>query len=187
MNPWESKHSPWKTQASFYSWLRGGLRLLWKRYPIKNGFKQERLVAVTKSQIIQYGLSQRTKKIGQCEMCSALFPASRLEVDHIIPAGTLKSMDDLQNFATHLLCDETNMRLVCKECHANITLAEKVGCSPSDAWKHKAVIEFKKLKSKKQIEEAQKLFGTPGKNAAERVAIYQQYIFTQCKTKPIEK
>lgn len=187
MKPWESPYSPWKSQSAFYTWIRGGLRLLWKRYPIKNRFKQSHLVSLTKSQIIQHGFHRSTKKAGKCSMCEKLFPASRLEVDHIIPAGTLKSMDDFQEFVTKLLCDETNMRLVCKNCHGNITLAEKVRCPISEVWKHKSFIEFKKNKAAEKALICKRLFGVPGHNNFEREKLYHQYIFKQCKTKPKEK
>ena len=113
-------------------------------------------------------------------MCGALFPASKLEVDHIIPAGSLTSYEDIASFTERLLCDESNMRLVCKACHADITLAEKVGCAPSDAWKYKEIIEFKKLKAEAQKARFRaQVKSQPPEKKADREEAYKNFKLNQ--------
>lgn len=143
--PWEES-DVWKTEASFWSWLRGGLRKnLWTRYPPKNEFKQSRLRPVTQEDFDD-GISQRAKKVGDCDCCDGVFPASKLEVDHIEEAGSLGCEDDIAPFIKGLACKKSNMRLVCKPCHEIITLSSRMGVSFDEARIEKEINKVKNLK-----------------------------------------
>jgi 5-methylcytosine-specific restriction endonuclease McrA len=59
----------------------------------------------------------KTLKKYKCAHCNGMFRATEVQVDHIIPAGSLQSFDDLQGFAERLFCGPENLQLVCKPCH----------------------------------------------------------------------
>jgi hypothetical protein len=98
------------TEASFWSFLRSGLRRLSMRWPP-----------------IQYVLlSARRKYIGKnknqkweykCFTCKGWFPRKQVQVDHINDCGTLKTYEDLIEFVSTLFCEEDELIILCKECH----------------------------------------------------------------------
>lgn len=55
----------------------------------------------------------------QCSKCLKLFPQTAIDVDHIIPISRVNEyeLEDLNEFAKRLYCDETNLTALCKLCH----------------------------------------------------------------------
>jgi len=103
------------TKARYFSFIRGGLRVLFSRYPVKHQVKKA---------------ASRTKKgmkrfEYQCAQCTKWYPNSETEVDHIVPAGSLKEYSDLPGFVSRLLCEADNLQVLCKECHAKKTNADR--------------------------------------------------------------
>lgn len=88
----------------------------------------------------------------KCEICGKLFPMGALEVDHIIPAGRLSCIEDVQGFVERLLFVTTkDLRILCKKtCHAAVTLAEKNGISFQDALVEKMAIAIMNEKKDKE-------------------------------------
>lgn len=149
--PWEES-SAWKSKAAFFTWLRGQIRKsIWQNYPPRNEMKQERLRPVTEEDFAK-GISRRCKKVGDCEFCDEIFPASKLQIDHKIPAGKLSSEEDLTGFIKRIACMKVDMRLCCEPCHKIHTYAEKMGISFEEARIEKDVIAFSKIKTIKQLE-----------------------------------
>lgn len=102
------------TESAFWSWIRSALRQKsrwWK--PIQNTKKAARRP--------YKGANKRQKFEYQCEMCEDWFPDKNVEVDHIVPAGSLKSSDDLKGFVERLFCEAEGLRVLCKDCHYQIT------------------------------------------------------------------
>jgi DNA-directed RNA polymerase subunit RPC12/RpoP len=60
-----------------------------------------------------------------CASCGGYFLQREVEVDHLIPCGTLRSYEDLPQFVERLFCGEEHLRVVCKTCHKAITKEEK--------------------------------------------------------------
>jgi hypothetical protein len=89
--------------------------------------------------------NHRAKRVGDCSQCGKMFGISKLDVDHIIPAGSIKSWADYSGFIQRLLCGESNMRLVCKPCHLIISAAERFQLSPLAASTHLKAVKFSKL------------------------------------------
>lgn len=56
-----------------------------------------------------------------CTICKEWFPDKEIEVDHIIPCGTLTKIEDIPEFSRKLFCLEDNLRILCKECHRDVT------------------------------------------------------------------
>lgn len=102
------------TESAFWSWIRSALRQKsrwWK--PISD---------VRKSARRPYnGTNKRQKYEYECTYCGGWFPDKHVEVDHIIPAGSLKSSDDLKGFVERLFCEADGLRVLCKDCHYKIT------------------------------------------------------------------
>jgi hypothetical protein len=46
-------------------------------------------------------------------------------VDHIVPAGQLRSFDDLPKFVEILFCEADNLQVLCHACHGRKTLNER--------------------------------------------------------------
>lgn len=102
------------TESAFWSWIRSALRQKsrwWK--PISDVKKAARKA--------YEGKNKRQKYEYQCAKCKEWFPDKQVEVDHIVPAGSLKSSDDLKGFVERLFCEAEGLQVLCKDCHYQIT------------------------------------------------------------------
>lgn len=100
------------TEAMFFQSLRSALRRLtiyWKP-------KKAALDRVKKSV-----KGKRHKWEYMCAKCGEYNQQKNVEVDHIIPAGTLRSFDDLGGFAKRLFCEVDGFQVLCKDCHKKKT------------------------------------------------------------------
>ena len=52
-----------------------------------------------------------------CEDCKELFPISQIDVDHIIPVGSLKSIEEVGEWAKRLFSDYSQWQVLCTHCH----------------------------------------------------------------------
>lgn len=164
--PWKWEGSIWKTESSYYSYLRGSLRKIWSKWPFRNIYKKEHtydapLFDDSGSPIlIKSGKNagrQKTQKYFTCEVFNEEYPCSvkgknNVEIDHIEPSGSLRSGLDACVFLFKLLCPQDNMRILCKEAHAIITHMERTGLSFEEAQVDKKVIEAMKAPVSKQIQ-----------------------------------
>lgn len=41
-----------------------------------------------------------------------------IHVDHVIPCGSLKSLDDVRGFVERLFVEADGLRVLCEQCHA---------------------------------------------------------------------
>jgi len=99
------------TEAAYWgkvrSVLRGGFRY-WK--PIMN--------ALNASSRAYKGENKRQKKEYQCAICGGWFMRKNVEVDHIIPCGSLKCAADIAPFLERLTAeDPKSFQTACKSCH----------------------------------------------------------------------
>lgn len=63
------------------------------------------------------GSNKRQKYEYQCAACRGWFPVGKVQVDHIIPVGSLKTLGDLAGYAERLFCAGTNLQVLCSKCH----------------------------------------------------------------------
>lgn len=138
--PWELYPSIWKSQAAFFAYLRGGLRLIWSRFPPKLLWKKGQMTSVPPE-----GYVGRGKTFGKCHYCREMFTASALEVDHVSQAGTCNSWETSADFLHNLLDCDDNWVLACKPCHRVKSFSDRTGTSFKQAALDKRVIAFMKL------------------------------------------
>lgn len=106
------------TESAFWSFIRSGLRQKsrwWK--PITE--------CKLKAKRAYKGTNKRQKFEYQCKSCNNWFPEKQINVDHIIPAGSLNCAEDLAGFVNRLFCEQENLQVLCSECHNIKTQNEK--------------------------------------------------------------
>ena len=98
----------------FFSWLRSQLRRIsmkWRpRSEAKNAARRN-----------YKGPNRRQKYEYQCAMCREWFAGKQVQVDHIVPCGSLNSYDDLSDFVERLFCAKEGFRVLCTPCHQATT------------------------------------------------------------------
>ena len=108
------------TESAFWSFIRSALRQKsrwWK--PIT----QTKMAA----RRVYKGINKRQRFEYQCAECLNYFPDKKVNVDHKIPAGTLRCADDLPGFVERLFCEADNLQVLCSNCHDFKTKNEKDG------------------------------------------------------------
>ena len=110
-------HPEW-TEARFWSFIRSALRSAWSRYPVKY-----KVLANAKRNY--KGPNKQQKYEFQCAECKGWFKAKEVSVDHITPAGTLRSYEDLPDFVRKLFVSEEELQVLCDKDHKAKTLAER--------------------------------------------------------------
>ncbi len=99
-----------RTSARYFGFIRSALRRAWTRYPV-------RYQALDMAKQPYKGKDKRTKWVYKCASCKKLFKSTEVQVDHITPAGTLKTYSDLPKFVKNLFCEADNLQVLCKTCH----------------------------------------------------------------------
>lgn len=144
--PWEWYPHLFKTEAAFWSYLRGGIRRgLWEKSPIKLDFKNN---SCTKPPKDYYG---RAKSGQYCALTGEWEGKSKLEVDHIEGNVSLRSVEDITKFILHMIPPPDNMALVKKEAHKIKSYAEKQGITFEEAVIQKEAITIMKGNDKKWL------------------------------------
>ena len=106
------------TESAFWSFIRSTLRnksRWWKpitecRLKAKRAYK---------------GPNKRQKFEYQCNACKNWFAQKNINVDHIIPAGSLNCAQDLPGFVERLFCETDNLQVLCEKCHDIKTKLDK--------------------------------------------------------------
>jgi glutaredoxin len=161
--PWEIPDTPWKTEAAFMSYVRGGVRKsIWSRYPVKTSFmKANRIRQVNK----------RTGKMCygfKCAACKEFHPQSNIEIDHLSGHNQFKTLDDASSYLKAILyVDYTDLQAMCKDCHRIKSYAERMNIPFEEARLEKAVIAYMK-KSNTVIDKTLAKHGLPCNNAKVR-------------------
>jgi len=114
------RNSGTMTESAFWSFIRSALRQ-------KSRFWKPITQCKIKSRRPYKGPNKRQKFEYQCNECKQWFPDKKVNVDHIIPAGTLKCANDLPGFVERLFCEIDNLQVLCQSCHDFKTKNEKNG------------------------------------------------------------
>lgn len=113
-----TRNASTETQSMHMSKIRSALRNIsrwWKPF------------SVALKQASHTTFSGKVKRVVyQCAVCNKLHSRKNVEVNHIIPVGSLKTYSDLPGFCERLFVENIDLlEVVCKECHAGITSEQR--------------------------------------------------------------
>ncbi len=103
------------TEAQYMAKLRSALRKAFRWWlPMKEA--KQRVRRPSRSS------NTRLKWEYQCAHCTCWFPEREVEVDHVIPCGTLKTLEDIPVFVQRLTPEDIDsFQVLCKPCHKQKT------------------------------------------------------------------
>jgi hypothetical protein len=137
--PWEEYPELWKTEAQFWTFLRGALRRgLWEKSPIKLSWKNAQCTAPPED------YTGKGKKGAVCALTGVWTPTSKAEVDHIDGHKPLLKWEDLLPYAFHLIPPKGSLAYVEKNAHKIKSYAERMGITFEEATIQKKAIEILK-------------------------------------------
>lgn len=106
------------TESAFWSFIRSTLRQKSRWWKPITQCKLE-------SRRPYKGPLKRQKFEYQCNSCKKWFPEKKINVDHIVGAGSLNCGADLPGFVERLFCEQDNLQVLCEDCHNKKTQLEK--------------------------------------------------------------
>jgi len=106
------------TESAFWSFIRSALRQ-------KSRWWKPITLCKTKARRAYKGPNKRQKFEYKCNNCGGWFQEKKINVDHIIPAGSLNCSADLPGFVERLFCEVDNLQVLCTSCHDEKTKLEK--------------------------------------------------------------
>lgn len=106
------------TESAFWSFIRSALRQ-------KSRWWKPITLCKTKARRAYKGPNKRQKFEYKCNNCGEWFQEKKINVDHIIPAGSLNCSADLPGFVERLFCEVDNLQVLCTSCHDEKTKLEK--------------------------------------------------------------
>ena len=111
------------TEARYWGFIRSALREANRRFTPRYAAKAAAKKAVT---------GKRHRFEFQCAECKQWFKDKEVQVDHIVPAGTLRSYADLPQFVENMFCEADGLQVLCKPCHQIKTNAEREARKSND-------------------------------------------------------
>jgi len=106
------------TESAFWAFIRSALRQ-------KSRWWKPIYLAKVNARRSYAGVNKRQKFEYQCNHCKKWFPEKKVNVDHIIPAGTLTCANDLPGFVERLFVEIEGLQVLCSDCHNEKTKNEK--------------------------------------------------------------
>lgn len=107
------------TESQFFGMLRQALRKLSIRWKPGQTYLQ-RFKRDSQSD------NKRLKFEYMCEHCENWFPRKEVELDHIIPCGTLTCFADLPEFCRKMFIEEDGgWQVLCLACHLTKTIEDR--------------------------------------------------------------
>jgi 5-methylcytosine-specific restriction endonuclease McrA len=107
------------TESAYFSKIRSTLR---------NGFRYWKPMQLTLEAASRTykGANKRQKKEYECASCNEWFMRKDVQIDHIIPCGSLKTYDDIVPFIERLTQEDASAyQILCKPCHSVKTKLER--------------------------------------------------------------
>ena len=93
----------------------------------------------------------------RCSICKEWCEGKNVQVDHIVPCGSLQCADDLPGFVTRLFCEVDGFQVICDACHFVKTGKERKRRAP----KKKAETQKKKRRKPKGLTENRRAANIP--------------------------
>lgn len=107
------------SESEFFNKIRAALRRSFR-------FWQPMMVALNKASRPSQSSNKRLKTEYQCSSCQKWFPRTQVQIDHIVPCGSLMSYDDIVPFIKNLTQEDSDSyQILCKPCHKTKTDKEK--------------------------------------------------------------
>jgi hypothetical protein len=106
------------SEAAFWSFIRSALRQ-------KSRWWKPIAICKLNARRDYKGPLKRQKYEYQCNKCKGWFPDKKINIDHIIPAGSLNCANDLPQFVERLFCEVENLQCLCTPRHHAKTLKQK--------------------------------------------------------------
>ena len=106
------------TAARKWSFIRSALRRAFVRWP--PNYQARKLYRRAYK-----GPNKLQKWEFQCALCRKWTMGKNTQLDHIVPAGSLRAYSDLPAFCERLFCEAQGLRVLCKKCHKEITQAQR--------------------------------------------------------------
>jgi hypothetical protein len=106
------------TESVFWTFIRSALRqksIYWK--PIRQ--------CKLNSRRPYKGINKQQKYEYQCNECKNWYAEKNINVDHICPAGSLNSAQDLPGFVERLFVEIEGLQILCTICHNKKTKKNK--------------------------------------------------------------
>ena len=110
-----AEYEAWTT-SKFFSFIRSGLRAKFSRWPPKYECLADAKRIVS---------GKRHKYEFKCAQCKKWKKQKEVQIDHIVPCGTLKTYTDLPGFVERLFVGKEKLRVLCIACHKGITNESK--------------------------------------------------------------
>lgn len=99
------------SSSAFFGWLRSRLRKM-----SMQGWKPTKIVKDA-AKVPYVGENKRRKFSYVCQKCFTPVSDKECAVHHKIPAGSLKSFEDLPDFCRRLFVEKQGLILLCDDCH----------------------------------------------------------------------
>lgn len=106
------------TESAFWSFIRSALRQ-------KSRWWKPILQCKMAARRPYKGPNKRQRFEYRCASCERWFQEKKINVDHICPAGSLNSAQDLPGFVERLFCEIDNLQVLCEKCHDSKTKLDK--------------------------------------------------------------
>lgn len=119
---WNFPNSPWKTETAFLGWLRGQIRRIWSRHPVKIAYKNARRYKAP------IGKGDKEVWCSDCEICGK--QSRDCEVDHKDGGYGFTDWEGFTKWQQRiLLVSFDDIRELCKDCHSIVTHAQRYDMS----------------------------------------------------------
>lgn len=157
--PWNIPNSPWKDEKAYLSWLRGSIRRIWSRHPVKIAYKQSRRYKAP------VGRNDKEVWVSDCEICGK--QSRDCDVDHLKGGFGFTDWASFTEWARMILwVTFDDIRELCSECHGLVTYCQKNGCTWEEAGYQKFTIAL--VKDKKDVAWLKEKGYTPATSSAKR-------------------
>ena len=131
--PWNIPNSPWKDEKAYLNWLRGSIRRIWSRHPVKIAYKQSRRYKAP------VGRNGKEVWVSDCEVCGK--QSRDCQVDHLQGGYGFTDWASFTEWAKMILwVGFDDIQEVCVECHEVITLSQRRGMTFEEARLDKQAI-----------------------------------------------
>ncbi len=109
-----------ETESEHMGKIRSALRRL-------SRFWKPALAALESVKRPYTGPDKRTKWEYKCKECLIWTVRKNVQINHVVPCGTLKSYEDTPSFLSRLFCEDVKKgySILCKECHIGVTKEQR--------------------------------------------------------------